>query len=68
MSIGGRTFRGFRPSYFCRYEEDLEEEDAQQVKQAMIQLYAQRAEAGLPLFEPANVVRRLGTSPDLSGI
>ena len=68
MSIGGRTFRGFRPSHFCRHEEDLEEEDAQQVKHAMIQLYARRAEAGLPLFEPANVVRRLGTSPDLSGI
>ena len=65
MSIGGRTFRGFRPSHFGRQDDDLEE-DAQQVKRAKIQLYAQRAQAGLPLFEPASVAKRFGAGPDFA--
>ena len=57
MSFGGRTFRAFRPSRFGRQDEV--EEEAQEAKQAKIQLYVQRAEAGLPLFESATVTEQL---------
>lgn len=55
MSIGGRTFRAFRPSCYGRYD-DVEEE-VQQVKTSRISLYAKRVEAGLPLFEPPNAAK-----------
>ena len=64
MSLGGRTFRAFRPSRFARQDE-LEEEDTQ-VKQAKIQIYAERAEAGQPLFEPSNVVKVLASNRKFS--
>ena len=64
MSLGGRTFRAFRPSRFARQDE-LEEDDSH-VKQAKIQLYSERAEAGQPLFEPSNVVKALANSQKLS--
>lgn len=41
--------RAFRPSQFGRHE-DVDEE-AEQVKLVNLQHYAQRAQAGLPLFE-----------------
>jgi hypothetical protein len=40
--------RAFRPSYFAR-EEDFSDE-ADQTKQDNVQIYAKRAQAGLPLF------------------
>ncbi len=58
MSFGGRTFRAFRPSYFGRQDDDLEE-DTQQAKQDKMRIYSERAQAGLPLFEPSNVSDRL---------
>lgn len=64
MPFGGRTFRAFRPSRFARQDE-LEEEDTQ-IKQAKIQIYTERAEAGQPLFEPLNVVKALATDRKLS--
>lgn len=41
--------RAFRPSQFGRNDEV--DEEAEQVKLENVQLYAQRARAGLPLFE-----------------
>ncbi len=49
MSLGGRTFRAFRPSSFSPPEELQEEVDLN--RQAKIHLYLKRAEEGLPLFE-----------------
>ncbi len=49
MSIGGRTYRAFRPSQFARQDEV--EENWQEAKLEKIQLYIERAEAGIPLFE-----------------
>ena len=49
MLNGGRSVRAFRPSYFSapdEYDEDTEREKA-----VMVQFYAERVEAGLPLFE-----------------
>ena len=60
MSFGGRTFRAFRPSRFGRQDNDVEEE-GQEAKQDNIRLYSQRAEAGLPLFEPATAAQQLNT-------
>ena len=60
MSFGGRTFRGFRPSRFGRQDDELEE-GTQRIKQDKIQLYSQRAEAGLPLFESVQVAKGLGS-------
>ncbi len=57
MSIGGRTFRAFRPSSFARQDE-LEEEE-EQAKQANIVLYGERARAGLPLFDATRSVNGL---------
>ena len=57
MSLGGRTFRAFRPSHFARGDE-LEEE-VEHAKQAKIRLYAERARAGLPLFDSIDVLKRL---------
>lgn len=58
MSLGGRTFRAFRPSQYGRLDSDVEEE-GQEVKQANIRIYSQRAQAGLPLFESTSVVETL---------
>jgi len=66
MSLGGQTFRAFRPSRFARPEELEEAED--QVKQAKIRLYTQRAAAGLPLFQQANVVGALNNGPSLQAM
>jgi hypothetical protein len=45
--------RAFRPSHFS--QEDDGSEDADRTKQINLQLYTQRAQAGLPLFvNPAN--------------
>jgi len=43
----------------------LEEEDTQ-IKQAKIQVYTERAQAGQPLFEPSNVVKALAGNRRLS--
>ncbi len=58
MSLGGRTFRAFRPSQFGRIDGEVEEE-AQQVRQSKIGVYSQRAEAGLPLFESTSTADSL---------
>lgn len=42
--------RAFRPSRFAPVEEY--EEDYQSDKAANVQIYAKRAEMGVPLFEP----------------
>ena len=44
--------RAFRPSYFTPAEEF--EEDEQRAKDANVERYAERAEAGLPLFDTLN--------------
>ena len=67
MSFGGRTFRAFRPSRFGRQDDDVEEE-GQEAKQDNIRLYRQRAEAGLPLFEPAAVAERLDAGRKFAAI
>ncbi len=58
MSIGGRTFRAFRASYFALSDDS--DNETQQVKQDRIRLYIQRADAGLSLFEAADF------EPDMS--
>lgn len=67
MSFGGRTFRAFRPSRFGRQDDDVEEE-GQEAKQDNIRLYSQRAEAGLPLFEPAAVTEQLDAGRKLAAM
>ena len=57
MSIGGRTFRAYRPSHFG--QQDYLEEEGSEEKQEKIRLYAQRAKAGLPLFESVETIKRL---------
>jgi len=49
MSIGGRTFRAFRPGRFGRQDEY--EEDTQRIKALRVAFYAKRVEAGLPIFD-----------------
>jgi hypothetical protein len=44
--------RAFRPSRYGRQEEA--EQDSDRAKQANLQRYVQRAQAGLPLFEKAS--------------
>jgi len=66
MSIGGRTFRAFRPSRFAR-QEDIEEE-MDQIKEERIRAYAARVQAGLPLFESGNAVGRLSMPPNLAAM
>ena len=46
--------RGFRPSRFSSLDEY--EEDHQRDKDANVQRYAKRAEAGMPLFDVAYVM------------
>ena len=57
MSIGGRTFRAFRPSRFGRQDEV--EEEVQQTKVARISIYAKRVEAGLPLFDQPSAAKAI---------
>lgn len=57
MSLGGQTFRAFRPSYFAQPDE-LEDVEYQ-AKQAKILLYIRRAEAGQPLFQQVNVLNAM---------
>jgi len=63
MSLGGRTFRACRPSRFSQQEEL--DEGGGQVKQTKILLYARRAKAGKPLFEPVNVLKPLTGNRDV---
>jgi hypothetical protein len=58
MSIGGRTFRAFRPSRYTRQDETEEENGL--AKEANIEVYMQRAQAGQPLFDTGTVVQALG--------
>jgi len=46
---GGRRIRGCRPSRYGQPEEDTDR--AQAVRQANLEVYAQRASAGQPIFE-----------------
>ena len=46
---GGRPVRGYRPSRYGLTEDDCDE--AELVRLANIQLYAERVSAGLPIFE-----------------
>ena len=48
---GGRRIRGYRPSRYGQPEE--ENDQAQAVRQANLEVYAQRASAGQPIFEDA---------------
>jgi hypothetical protein len=57
MSIGGRTFRAFRPSRYARQDEM--EEESGLAKEANIEVYMQRAQAGQPLFDTGTVVQAL---------
>ena len=50
MSYQGRNVRAYRPSQFGRIEE-LEDDLAWREKQQNMSVYAQRAQAGLPLFD-----------------
>ena len=67
MSFGGRTYRAFRPSRFGRRDDDMEE-DGQEARQAMLSVYAQRAQAGLPLFEQVDVVTHFGAGRNLAAM
>jgi len=53
MVNGGRNLRAFRPSHFSPSDEC--DEVTERAKAQNMQLYAARVEAGLPLFEPAQV-------------
>ena len=66
MSIGGRTFRAFRPSCYAQMDH-LEEEEGDG-KQDNIRLYAQRARAGLPLFDSSKAAKNIAAAPKLSMI
>ncbi|MGC9454138.1 MAG: hypothetical protein ACP5HU_04680 [Phycisphaerae bacterium] len=50
MSYPGRNVRAYRPSQFGRLEAQ-EDDLAWREKEQKVALYAERAQAGLPLFE-----------------
>ena len=52
--------RGYRPSRFAPPEEF--EEDHQLAKDANLKIYAQRAQAGMPLFDAAAAQRKMASS------
>ncbi len=54
MSAGVRILRAYRPSRWTMREEF--EEDNQSSREAMVALYRERAQAGLPLFEESMAV------------
>jgi len=49
------SIRAFRPSHFAG--DDEYDEDGQRAKEANVQLYTQRVEAGLPLFDNVRILR-----------
>jgi hypothetical protein len=53
MSNSGRYIRAFRPSRFARLD-DFDDE-SERIKEANLQMYAERAQAGVPLFDSAPV-------------
>jgi len=57
MSVGGRSVRAYRPSNYAAYNEADEEELRE--REQNVQVYAERARAGLPLFDGATAVRGL---------
>ena len=54
MLGGGRSIRAFRPGHFSQPEEMNEE--AERIRQSRLDGYAERAQAGLPLFELVEVL------------
>ena len=50
MTDGGRFMRAFRPSHFCVAEDECDE-DTERAKAMNLLVYAERVQAGLPLFE-----------------
>ncbi len=57
--------RAFRPSRYAPVE-NLEE-DHQSAKDVNVEVYAKRAEAGIPLFEPTPAVQMTPRSAQLVG-
>lgn len=51
----GWNIRAFRPSYFAG--DDEYDEDGLRAKEANVQLYTRRVEAGLPLFDNVRILR-----------
>jgi len=49
MSVGEYSMRAFRPSHYA--EPEMHDDEAAMARQANLEMYAMRAEAGLPLFE-----------------
>lgn len=57
--------RAFRPSHFA--PADAYEEDDQRAKDANVQIYAERAEMGAPLFDVPPAIGEISARPsDLS--
>jgi len=56
MIDGGRCLRAFRPSRFSALEEGEYDETTELAKAINVELYAQRVQAGLPLFESGPAV------------
>ena len=61
MSDGGRSIRAFRPSRLA-LDTEYDDQEIVLVKQRNLQLYVERARAGLPLFEAVSPVSRLNVS------
>ena len=57
LSQPGRPVRGYRPG---RYGLDENEGEDQQVRLANLELYSQRAQAGLPIFDEDRRVLAIG--------
>ena len=60
MVNGGRCIRAFRPSYFAAAEDY--DEDTLRAKEVNVELYAERVQAGLPLFDSAS--SQIAPEPD----
>lgn len=61
MSYPGRNVRAYRPSQFGRLE-GRDDDPAWREKEQKVALYAERAQAGLPLFD-ASVTNQVEVAP-----
>ncbi len=61
---GGQPVRGYRPSFFGIPEEECEE--AEIVRLSNLEVYAERASAGLPIFEEPKVRPPMKAKPGLA--
>jgi len=59
MLNGGQRMRAFRPSRFT--PNDSFDEELEQAKEANLQRYAARAEAGLPLFDVPTIAEAMNS-------